>query len=238
MGPSTHTKVSGNAARITVLDRHELFAETLELALTRAGHQVRRMTPREQALPPARLLQVLQRSRPEILLLDPELDRSVVVPVLRMLSGSGVVVVVLTEDADRARWGEWLWLGAHTVVSTSMCLDALLDGLGAIADGHELMPREERHRLMELYQRERSARRSAREQLGSLTQRECVVLTRLMYGDSVSDIAHASVVSEATVRTQVKSILRKLGVTSQLGAVSVAYRAQWRAPLSTSGLRG
>jgi len=37
------------------------------------------------------------------------------------------------------------------------------------------------------------------------------------------------VVSEATVRTQVKSILAKLGVSSQIAAVSIAHKAEWRA---------
>ncbi|GAA3677085.1 hypothetical protein GCM10022237_40640 [Nocardioides ginsengisoli] len=229
MGP---TRVS----RITVLARHELFAETLELALTRAGHEVHRITPYEQTLPPARMLQVLQRARPEILLVEPEADSSDTAVVLRTLSNSGVLVVVLTEDVDRARWGQWLWLGAHSVVATSVRLDTLLDGLSALASGKELMPREERHRLMELYQRERSARRASREQLASLTQREREVLAHLMYGDSVSDIAEVNVVAEATVRTQVRSILRKLGVTSQLAAVSIAYRARWQ-PAVPDGAR-
>jgi two-component system nitrate/nitrite response regulator NarL len=38
------------------------------------------------------------------------------------------------------------------------------------------------------------------------------------------------VVSEATLRTQVKSILAKLEVTSQLAAVAVAHQAQWQPP--------
>ena len=39
-----------------------------------------------------------------------------------------------------------------------------------------------------------------------------------------------SVVSEATLRTQVKSILAKLGVSSQLAAVAIAHQAEWQAP--------
>ena len=34
----------------------------------------------------------------------------------------------------------------------------------------------------------------------------------------------------STVRTQVKSILAKLQVSSQLAAVGLAYRIGWRAP--------
>ena len=41
-------------------------------------------------------------------------------------------------------------------------------------------------------------------------------------GDSVSRIAEGRVVSEPTVRTQVRAVLQKLGVTSQLEAVARA----------------
>jgi len=63
-----------------------------------------------------------------------------------------------------------------------------------------------------------------------LTPREAQVLGHLMEGRPVRDIAHVSFVSEATVRTQVKSILAKLEVTSQLAAVGAAHLVDWRPP--------
>ena len=58
--------------------------------------------------------------------------------------------------------------------------------------------------------------------------REREVLAQLMRGTTVRDIARDSVVSEATVRTQVKSILAKLKVASQLAAVGLAHDIGWR----------
>lgn len=51
-----------------------------------------------------------------------------------------------------------------------------------------------------------------------------------MRGAQVREIARESVVSEATVRTQVKAILAKLELSSQLAAVGAAYRVGWRPP--------
>ena len=51
-----------------------------------------------------------------------------------------------------------------------------------------------------------------------------------MQGRTVREIANLSVVSEATVRTQVKSILAKLEVSSQLAAVGLAHSVGWRGP--------
>ena len=69
------------------------------------------------------------------------------------------------------------------------------------------------------------------EQSGRI--RETEVLGHLMKGRAVRQIAERGAVSEATVRTQVKSILAKLEVTSQLAAVGVAHRVGWRPPLLT-----
>ena len=60
-----------------------------------------------------------------------------------------------------------------------------------------------------------------------LTTVEADVLRALGPGDSVSRIAEKRVVSEATVRTQVRAVLQKLGVTSQLEAVARARAADW-----------
>ncbi|GAA3549114.1 LuxR C-terminal-related transcriptional regulator [Nocardioides daeguensis] len=220
--------LSREQSRITVLDRHELFAETLHLALTNAGHQVQRMSPPEPAASPARLVEAVRRSRPHVLLLDPDLGDVDGAEVIRTLGRCGVVVVVLTAEIDRARWGGWLFLGARAVLSKSVTLTELSAALRAIGEGREVLSREERNRLVELHHREHHQILECRARLDALTQREREVLTHLIYGDTVSDIAHADVVSEATVRTQVKSILAKLGVTSQIGAVSVAFRARWR----------
>ena len=51
-----------------------------------------------------------------------------------------------------------------------------------------------------------------------------------MKGQTVREIATECVVAEATVRTQVKSILAKLEVTSQLAAVGLAHRVGWQPP--------
>ena len=54
------------------------------------------------------------------------------------------------------------------------------------------------------------------------------MLGALIEGRAVRTISKDSVVSEATVRTQVKSILSKLEVSSQLAAVGMANQVGWR----------
>jgi DNA-binding NarL/FixJ family response regulator len=61
----------------------------------------------------------------------------------------------------------------------------------------------------------------------TLTEREQNVLAELIEGHRAEDIAKAAFVSISTVRTQIKAILQKLGVSSQLAAVAMARRADW-----------
>ncbi len=70
-----------------------------------------------------------------------------------------------------------------------------------------------------------------RRAVASLTGRETEVLEHLAGGRSVAEIAAALVLSVATVRAHVRSILRKLGVSSQLAASAALARARGGRPV-------
>ena len=55
-----------------------------------------------------------------------------------------------------------------------------------------------------------------------LTPKETQVLADLMAGRNAKSIARSSGLSEATVRTHIRSVLAKFGVNSQLAAVVLA----------------
>lgn len=60
-----------------------------------------------------------------------------------------------------------------------------------------------------------------------LTRREAEVLAEIMNGRSAEDISRDSWVAISTVRSQIKAILQKLGVGSQIAAVALARRSDW-----------
>ena len=66
-----------------------------------------------------------------------------------------------------------------------------------------------------------------KEPFARLTDRERDTLQALARGRTVHEIANSWVLSEATVRTHVRSVLAKLNVPSQLAAVSLALRSGW-----------
>jgi two-component system, NarL family, nitrate/nitrite response regulator NarL len=60
-----------------------------------------------------------------------------------------------------------------------------------------------------------------------LTPKEQQVLSALMRGSTARDICKQFYVAMPTVRSQIRSILIKLGVSSQLAAVVLAYQSGW-----------
>ncbi len=171
------------------------------------------------------------RQRPRVALLDLDLGRfgngeKLIAP----LASAGINVVVVTASVDRARWGEAVRFGARKVLAKSRPLNDILATVRRINQGLQVMTREEREELLEAWVTERSHLVDLQGRLDQLTVREREVLAHLMRGRTVREIATVGVVSEATVRTQVKAILAKLEVTSQIAAVGLAHQVGWRPP--------
>lgn len=215
--------------RITIVEDHELFAEALDVALTLEGHEIHRVSIDHQAPQAEKLVEAILRSRPSIILLDLNLGTVANgARVIQPLTAAGAAVVVVTASIDRARWGECLFYGARTVLSKSTPLNTILATIRMIGEQRRVLPREERDRLVACFHAAKGTAVNRRARFETLSIREREILHHLMNGKQVRDIARESFVSEATVRTQVKSILAKLGVSSQLAAVTLALREDWR----------
>ncbi len=217
--------------RVLIVEDHRLFAETVDLALTVEGYDVRRIEVPADPGSPGTLVATIVKQQAQVVLLDLDLglfgdgER-----LIEPLSRSGANVVVITGSTDRARWGDAVRCGARKVLSKSQPLRDILATVRRIVAGLPVMDREEREELVSEWTRHRFEAQGFRERLELLTIRESEVLGHLMKGRAVREIAGLSVVSEATVRTQVKSILAKLEVSSQLAAVGMANEIGWRAP--------
>ena len=67
----------------------------------------------------------------------------------------------------------------------------------------------------------------AKEQLPSLSSRELEVLYILATGKSTKEIARSLYLSEATIKTHLTNIYRKLEVNNRLSAVAIARENSW-----------
>ncbi len=211
--------------RVAIVEDHQLLSASLSAALRAEGYEPV-VAPLGQGVPsPSFFFEV----SPEVTLLDLDLGeagsgKGAILPATE--AGSKVIVVSGTND--EADIGECLELGASGFVSKAAPYDELLGAVTALLSGGELTPREERNRLLRCSRERRAAVENALAPFRQLSHREAEILRQLMAGNSVERIASESVVSEATVRTQVRAILVKLGVRSQLEAVAMAARAGWQ----------
>jgi two-component system, NarL family, nitrate/nitrite response regulator NarL len=213
-----------------VVDDHALFRESLELTLTIEGYDVRTVTVDDDDNGGSLVSQVLQL-RPQLVLLDLDLGpagdgTALIEPLVR----GGVDVVVLTAVVDRSRWGDAARCGARKVINKAAPLRDCLAVVRRLQQGLAVTTVEERESLIRHFMADRAQAHEQRRRLSALTAREAQVLGQLMLGRTVREIAEAWLVSEATVRTQVKAVLAKLQVSSQVAAVGLARQTGWSAP--------
>ncbi len=226
--------------RVAIVEDHALVAETLRLALQQVGVSVRIVEPGPidptagsgggpaDAGSTGGLLRALLADPPDLVLLDLDLgahgdSTALIAPLVQ----AGVRVLVVTGSDDRLRIAEALQAGAIGYRSKAAGFDALLEATRAALVTERPLDPALRVELLEELLRHRDHRRRDLAPFEALTAREAETLRALCAGLSVGDIARARVVSEATVRSQVKAVLDKLGVHSQLAAVAAAARAGW-----------
>lgn len=129
--------------------------------------------------------------------------------------------VVLVDAEAAPVWHSLYGHGAAAVVPTTSTLDEVESLLNKAATGEILVAEEQLPHGVGARRRVSRRRAEAEKKMSKMTPREHEVLTLLWTGESVRTIATRLRVGEATVRSQVKTVLRKLDVNSQLAAVAV-----------------
>ena len=173
---------------------------------------------------------------PDVVLMDirmPELDG---IEATRQIVASGSparILVLTTFDAD-----EYVYAALRAGASGFLLKDArpreLVEGIRLVAGGSALLGPTVTRRLLDRFvEPDREPPQSA-EAIGNLTGREGDVLRLLAGGLSNSELAERLVVSEATVKSHVSSVLRKLGVRDRVQAVIAAYDAGLVQPQTVS----
>jgi DNA-binding NarL/FixJ family response regulator len=202
--------------RAVVVDDHRLLAQSIAISLRQEGIDCVVATLSD----PATLVDSVLAERPDVVLLDLDLGAGtgdgadLVAPLVR----GGCRVVLVTASTDPLRLATAVEAGAVGVLAKTEPIEVLIAAACAAARGERVMtPAQERSIL--------SAARDS--PFARLTEREAEVLRSLGDGHSVATIASRCYVAEATVRSQVRGVLTKLGVGSQLEAVALARRANW-----------
>ena len=211
--------------RIAVVADHGLIAEAVKTALVGSGYDVVMVRwPRAAvgvAEQPRRRRRRSVGPPPDVALLLSDLDNVALVRGAQsLIEGLNIPWLVLTGAPSGPVWGALYERGATLVESTHIRLDATRDLLEDLAHDRleEPGPRQE---LISEWQAFTRRRVELVGRIQTLTDRELQVLQLLHEGLTVREIAQQADVTQSTVRSQVKAILRKLDVSSQIGAVAL-----------------
>jgi len=209
---------------VVVVDDHVLFAQSISLALEAGGAAVDLVPPSSAAA----VLDACRSAAPATVLLDLNLGSGLDgLDLVRPLQSVGCRVVVLTGEQGDDVWGAALEQGAAAVLPKDVDVDELVTTVRRVQAGEDVVDPGRRHALLAAARRSRDGVAERLAVFERLTPREAEVLRHLAAGLPAAAIASSAHVSEATVRTQIRAVLSKLGVQSQLQAVAVARRAGW-----------
>jgi DNA-binding NarL/FixJ family response regulator len=211
------------AIRVVLADDQPLVLEGIKRVLDGAGDidVVAAVTDGRQAIDAA------LRTRPDVAVIDihmPILDGLAAAEQILALDSTVRVLVLTTFDPDEYVYRA-LRAGASGFLLKDTPLDELILAVRLVAKGGSLLAPSVTRRVIEEYANRPSTPPSPDEALPALTSRERDVLAQITRGLNNAEIGRALHLSEATVKTHIRSMLLKLGLRDRTQLVIAAYES-------------
>jgi two-component system nitrate/nitrite response regulator NarL len=209
--------------RVLIVDDHPLTQEALASLLTQHGFEVI-----GQAASGEEAIRQAAKAQPDLILLDlsmPGMSGLEALPELRRVA-PGSEVIVLTASGTEENLLSAIRGGASGYLLKTESPQRIVEFLRGVVNGEAALSGSIARRLLEQV-RDGSHDRGVPDEIASLlSARELEVLLLLDEHLGTEDIARRLYISEHTVRSHVKSLLHKLGVSSRREALERLSRAR------------
>ncbi|HEA3131723.1 TPA: response regulator transcription factor [Aeromonas hydrophila] len=202
--------------KIIIVDDHPVVVMALRILLEQNGFNVT-----ATANNGIDALQQVKMTSPDIVIIDigiPLLDGIEVIKRIRQQSPS-TLTLVLTAQPSHLFSTRCFRAGASGFISKLDDLSEVIGGLNAISSGYTYFPS-----IFKETADENPLIRTEIEVLESLSSREIIILQQLSSGFSNKEIAERMLLSEKTISTYKKNIMRTINVNNLIEMVDMARR--------------
>jgi len=195
------------APRVVLADDHKIFREGIRMLMENAGVEIV-----ADAGETHEILSAVRRTRPDILLLDIDLDKSSGLDLLAPARAASpqTKIIVFTADRSDVTLRKCLDAGIDGYQLKSTSVHNLIKAMRRVMAGRRALPRGVKAPL----DIERPSAPSGKPEL--LTAREIEVLAQLRKGASNNEIAETMHISPHTAKVHVLHVMRKLSVKKRI----------------------
>ncbi len=162
----------------------------------------------------AKGFELFKRLNPDITILSLRLPDSCAIDVLQdyFAENESANIIVLADSAGDAEISKALKRGASSYICKDVSADELIKAIRSVYSGKKYIQPEVAALLSENLFRE------------ELTPTETRILSEIVAGKSNKEIAYNLDISENTVKTHIKNVFDKLGVSDRTSAATLAIR--------------
>jgi two-component system nitrate/nitrite response regulator NarL len=220
-----------SSIRLVIADDHPLFRDGLRRLLqSEPGYEVV-----GEASDGDMLVDLVRKTKPDILLLDLSMPRQDGMEVLRELSASRLPVrtLLLTASIEKQQIVQALKLGAYGVIMKESTTQRLFDSIQCVMAGQYWVGRESVSDLVHALRTISPVNETVRSRDYGLTNREMEIVTLVVAGYSNPDIAQRCSISEQTVKHHISNVFDKLGVSNRLELALFAVNHRLTAAVSS-----